>query len=1711
MRRPKDQARGGFALIVVVLVLAALLMLCTPFLLTARNSDQASQQLFSRAQADVALENALVHSRAVLRDSHFSLDGTPYFDDAGEVKVDSIFPEDFLQPRDTGGLMWDVVAADVAGRIDLNSAPPQVLAAMMGSVTRLVRPITADDSEIPVASTAGLLPQGYIWLGGELIHYDKIEGNLLTGLRRGLGVKYDLDDKPLPGPRPAGDHGVGANVVDQQAFAPVEWRLHQGDVRGFDSYERLTEANPYVLESAGMERERLAKLQRLGSVHGGVAAGPRWQRAARMISGGEREVSGSIRVDSVRWFNPGATIQISDGTSTELAVVERVNGNGVVVLDRGLTSDYVPYSAEVRVLNRRPVNVNTASAEVLEVLLTNLKLQGRNQRVTGSEARELAQLIVESRPFEGLEDLLRYVLLPAAGIEELPNTAPVVPDALAGDGAALIDPWDAVAIYINALNANDFSLEYSTMPFSFTSNNVFDLTLRATVNAPSGIERYSTVRERTELIVPQEELFYAWARQEDFDSLLRLSREAPYWATGPNATTRFDPAGSTPPTRMWAHMGTYEGQLYLPGVVGPTFNDTENTPTPEHVFANRDPDERGFAQLQPIRVDDRADPELSGRVLHFDHETRDPEGRYLPDQTIVYAPENQRVQWGTGTGLLRGVEFSMWVKPRTHTDAVLLDVGGSSPDADRLSVLFENGDLVLRVLDGGGDHRMTPGFREAAEVRYTLAAGDGPGLPIDVWHHIAIDVRGTRPSQMSMLVNGLAHGVRTPGLTRLTGQLDETTTIIAVESTEGFPDRGVVRIGNELIEYTKSGNVLDATFQATGPDAGFGGRNARVQWSGGETSVPLNVANTAFNHPQGAPVELYGFAEPLAADVTAGQGALPSELGIFRVACVAALEGGSPVGQTISVNGILGPFIIGTGINSDATDVTGLVLTSADDPDGVQGGDPSEVMKAFNPGGGYAALMQVGAGEDLNSAPIGGFEVVRYSGYDGSVLRIASWGDAVPELTALAEGAADPDIAAGGRRSFVVRWQALAGGVPIQDMLGARLFVMPISIPATGGGQAFFSGTIQERQFAQITEASAGELTEWVCYNTYVQANSQLVRDDPLAIMEARNYATGFRPDVDPDDPTQGGGGGPGGGGGGGSLPGSATGGSAPPDTPGALMLSSSAGPGASSSAVQQTSAGFTWEPTLGAPEDEDFPLSRAVREVFQHRGVMGTFPHPHASGTPVLPVFRARNGGVDGGKPGKNDAVFLMGADFGHIGWPVTVFRSHRPSPQALVHPWQQAADTPVAQSTSQTAAIQNVGAERNDWYFALDAGSPAPVQAGTVDSTGQAQITDTRAIARVLRFPSGERPRNVTEVRLGGSVAGSGVIPSAIVDEVVFGATDFGTQTPLQDPESVQAGQLVLREDCYDGDPLLTVYPTNLRIPLGVIGSTYEYLSALDEDGGLLRVGDELIAYESYDADTGELTIAQNGRGLLGTRPGNYEVGTPVTYLDGYRVSTLSGGMSATSNAIPVTSTARFPAEGTVLIDNELVHYTRITANGLEMPAGSTEPGAMDRNGPGLFRGRFGTFPETHTAGAPVILFPARYWDRWTERADAPELSYFGFELSQPAAFWREFFYEDEQPGLNGVQMGVLMRSDPSVPWDADPDETPGLEVFYRSEIAGGALPIGVQSDTVQWRVFVDYSQGAFDLQQGLGHGWRATPRLRGLATTYVAPSMSLRSVEK
>jgi len=173
------------------------------------------------------------------------------------------------------------------------------------------------------------------------------------------------------------------------------------------------------------------------------------------------------------------------------------------------------------------------------------------------------------------------------------------------------------------------------------------------------------------------------------------------------------------------------------------------------------------------------------------------------------------------------------------------------------------------------------------------------------------------------------------------------------------------------------------------------------------------------------------------------------------------------------------------------------------------------------------------------------------------------------------------------------------------------------------------------------------------------------------------------------------------------------------------------------------------------------------------------------------------------------------------------------------------------------------------------------------------------------------------------------------------------------------------------------------------------------------------------------------------------------------------------------------------------------------------SSKPGAMDAQGAGLFRGRFGTTAAAHSSGAPVILFPFRYWDRWQPRADAPELAYFTLSVDQPSAWWESFFYDKED--TESARLGVLARFDPEAPWDADPEDDPRLRLEWRGDAEGKTIPIGKQSDRVDWRVFVRYDPGAFDPKTGMAHGWRQTPLLKRLGAFYFGPPTVLASVER
>jgi hypothetical protein len=411
---------------------------------------------------------------------------------------------------------------------------------------------------------------------------------------------------------------------------------------------------------------------------------------------------------------------------------------------------------------------------------------------------------------------------------------------------------------------------------------------------------------------------------------------------------------------------------------------------------------------------------------------------------------------------------------------------------------------------------------------------------------------------------------------------------------------------------------------------------------------------------------------------------------------------------------------------------------------------------------------------------------------------------------------------------------------------------------------------------------------------------------------------------------------------------------------------------------------------------------------------------------------------------------------------------------------------------------------------YVALQKASPEPMTPGSASTNPQQSLSDAREITRLVCYPSGELPRQVAQAAIGGAYdARAGAVPSALVDEVIFGdartyQVAVGSEKPCVGASMILDG-LPLGED----DLVLHVLPKATRIAVGDYYVDYKFLGELPEDAGLLRIGDEIVCYDHRDPETGEIQLTTGGRGLLGTRAQPHEATEPVLFLEHATVSFLSSGIGATDGMIPLASTEEFPEQGTLLIGQELVHYTRLEGSGCGMPRASSVPGKMDALGEGLFRGRFGTTPAAHSAGEAVILFPIRYWDRWAQKADASELAYFGLGYGQPAGFWSSCFFQKED--TDAAQIGVLQRTDPDAPWDADPEQDKRLALFWSGDEAGKALLIGKQSDRIDWRVFVKYAPNAFDAKTGMAHGWRQSPRLKFFAASYYAPSLTLRSVER
>lgn len=1680
-RHPQDQ--GGYAMLAVLLVLLSILFVLAPFLATVGNADATASRRSDEAAANLALDNAARLGKARLAATHRAWDATPYSDSAAELDVRNDLESAFA---DMNGTRWDLDVEDLAGRVDLDSAPPVMVANLLGLTTRLSEFMAEADTKLVVASTAGFPERGVVWVAGELIRYEKLTPNSFEELTRGLGSELDDEGAVLPGPLPPVDAPAGTVVVDQRALALAQWRIAgvgegdevggRRDPRQFGSPDRLAQVGDFVVDG-DWGPGTVAPLFDQGTVHGAWGSGPQWLTGTRVqnpIVAGETM---ALDVAEPRWFGPGTTLRIHGDGRSEFAIVRAVSPrNGRLYLDRPLANEQLAFGAVAEPMARRAVNANTASKETLEALFKNVRLAGRNSRITAGEARQIAEVLVESRPFDGFEDFVERFVFPAGGIAPLPADAPVVPAALA-DGASFLTREDALAVYRNALMPNDISLEVSTMPLCFTSRDVYRFELRASVTAESGVERLDRVREEVHAIAPQDELLAAWVRQEDFEDELRLSRQAKGWNTGPYPTTRYDGfLKSDPPARFRAHLGS-EASLSEP--------DPNVEPFPG-IFADREQD--GFLQALPSRVEEVAP--LSGHVFHFDWEEDTNLGRNVAERPLQLDADDPRLAWidTSLNGLMRPIHFSAWIRPRT-TGGYLLDVVGDSQAADRVKLFVEGSDLVLQVLDGAGDHPGTV-FQEVGEVRYPLDTG--PGLPNDVWSHVLVDVRGNRPDQMILMVDQRP-AVETKGRTRLTQNLLPSAGQIAVDSTDGFPDHCTIRIGSELIEVRVQNPTTFLAQHATiGTDAGFGGRLARELFtsSGGQLPWVNGGLFKAQQYAAGTSVELYGYSAPILRDVTNGFASLQGALGPFAVArAIGAVGGQSSDGDAIQWQSALAqtPLDLGTGMEGLGSGVTGIRLAAADTDM-----QTTDAMRAFSPTGGYAAIVQLAQGARIdtegaeftaNGTPLFDIEVVHYSGWAQDVLTIDKRGSQCGELSLLAGTTMLQNHA------FVFNWNpqlTLQGtGQPLNTIATWQTFVVPISIDGgSGGGGTFGFPTppLGTSEYAQITRKDSAELTEWVRYDQV--AGGQLVRSDPGALTQLGNVLLGGTGagTVGLPNPTGSGSGGSGGG----SVPGV-------PGTPGSLILESKA----LEPPLPANLVGAYWDHIIGTEEYAQYPVTRAVQTQLQFRGVMGTFSHDQPTGALILPVARVRDQGLQGGLPGRFDRAFLMDADPTFPGWPVTVHRAYRPNehleasfdnaPAGGVEFATVASTTTIApDAEAQTGVVFVAFQER--LQIPIVVGAPIP---GSV-------ITDARQTARLTKFPSGERPRIVDTVHVGQENVGGGVA-DAVVDEAVFLSNQFGLSTGAGDP--VLGGGLLLQQPMGANDVNFFVDPSILRMPLGLFGTTAPLLLEVARDAGLARIGDELIVYSDYDPIVGDIKIAPNGRGVLGTQPAPHLPGDLVTFLDWIPVTQLASNTGPDEAELVVEDIAGFASEGTLLSEEELLHYTRRENGQLVMPRASTEPGERDGRGAGIYRGRFGTDAAQHSTGAWVMGHVFRYWDRYTLQSDAPELHYFGFNPSQPDAYWMRGFW-NSQYDRGGPWIGMLVRTDPSIPWDADPEATEGLYLFDGGKYDRGGNPLGFQADRIEARLFLTFRRGAFDPIDNLNPGWKVAPEVTAVGFEFIAP---------
>jgi|GEM_PF-1254395 len=1756
-----DHGQQGLALVTVIVVLVALVLIATPFAVSMRNLESSALLGRSQVQARAGARLAVAAATRQLADTHPALDlQSPHVDRRAELLPDDL-AERFkdLLPRDPRGAVRSVTVADESGKVHLGTASLSLLGNLLGGRTVLAEPLLPADGGASVASAEGFAPSGLVFVGREQMEYSSRSNALLGELRRGYG-SANFESSSVS------EHGAGDEVLDARLLLLVQraWHLHPGTYQPFTRVDGLRDLSLFAemtYDAATLDRVRHEL-----TVHGGA---PVWRNAQRVLALEEGADGAPVLIVSDgSHYGQGAVVrlQAADGELRHdlvLEAVQRSDGWALTLLEGGLGRGWEDGTV-LRCLAPVPVNVNSASTTVLAALLEGLGRPTVLDVISDDEAVLLALLSQEwslspgSREFASLardelaagsfsqadavaagalftELRLRPGELSAAQLamaltgRRTLRSSSRISKLVAGRMAALIHEGEpgsheelrglldgAVAegelselhrqlILRNAIDPYDAQLIGGTAPFCYDSAGLFTVVGASSENHPNGRERSRAQVRQVISVAPPGESARLLSTQADFEAARRQADGDDGWVSHPRALksgpglavidSAPDPGATAAPRaqrggllalgddelfadlgeqQRLAELGTGRAETLIAGRPGPSTDESRSFFTPQTVRSalpgtmHFDEGAWGLTGSSPDGWDTADGP------LRLDPHA-------LPSPVV--SPLTERVQ-------PFAIEFWFTLED-VGAETVLFDAGADALE-DRIMIMMKAGELILRVSDhslADVDAELPEGsLPPAGEIRYSF--DDGLSLEAGVPYHLAAWVGGAKDSRLALFIDGVARGQRR-FTTHLTADVDaaggtfmgsnagQGKERLAVESAGGFPARGVLRVGNEIMEYT-SHDESSFLVAASGSDDPFGGRGKR--------------GTGAIDHEATEIVELLGYSMPLASLVASrGNGALVDDLAPFTLAELDPTALVAPIDVNPLLDGVLVdvPFQVGTGLSPDAIEIP------------VRGLDGSALTSGvFSSGGGYALLFndlgfdavagqkilpETGGGnqwtlppETFEGFPLGGAELIFYDSYsDGMLHNVARGGDpdAVPDSlhpgqASELDGAADPWVDTALSlianhsytenhafvSSFSNHMTSELSSLPV-DPEYSRTLVIPLSI-AIDDGLGVYDGFHPQRTADSyllqigLDFPEGGGGTEWVRWDI-ASSRDMVVRDDLNGVEQMLS------------------------------------------------VLSADGGLGAWQSAV-----------TI------DQTVLDQLNQGLGFRGQDGTPDTSHLAGDQVLPVILFGEWGLSdfgaiSGVPGRHDFVTLIEAD-GTREWNTINHGVHGDSdyPNSCLVGFRQA----VFDDFSHSQTLDD------EAYLALDLldieASLEPGQAGErlmnelelSDQSALAEIVkrfsaESRRITRLVKAPSGELPALPPgKLHLGEDFDRQPSAGRATLDELRFHVD------PVPGPLMLPTVRYVLDQELeFDEDEVLLLRLTELHFVQGKRRASLfgperlEIMGELPASGGLLLVGEEIVAYAGYDhLDSGAMFLA--ARGLYGTRRAFHPRGSPVVPLSFWPAVPLAESLSESGFLIPVAEPGVFPAAGGLLrVDDELLAYDRVEQDGLSMAT------SQGRRPEGLARARFGTLAAEHRAGSLVRWQPARYVDGSDVDASMPEAGLGRLTINAPGAFFSDVTLRVAplDPAVELVGQAVLDRRAGPVSQAERDSRVTTVKRSSKSADQFVALPRH-HGDRLDILLGVRWNLGAFDPTHGASNGWKLAPVLRDVVVRHLQPTLVLEHEE-